>query len=319
MYVDRKIDRPWDPDEWLQTFLSPVATDYHRLRKQVFRYTVQAVKTGRYERLTRTPSGEPVIETVGLHLDPDMDKRTVFYREEQHPPVRNRHAAMEIKVVEADCLATARKYSLEGQGKVAVLNMASRTNPGGGVFTGAGAQEEYCFRCSDYFRSLYQFLDFGKAYGVARRPESYPMDRNFGGIYSPDVTVFRDTEETGYAFLEHPWKTNFIAVAGLNRPETEMRNGSLEIIPALVPARENKIRTILNIAMAQEIDVLVLGALGCGAFHNPPAHVARLFRDILREDVYAHAFRNVLFAIKKDHNSHRMSPSLYEIFRNTLE
>ncbi|MEE3381905.1 MAG: TIGR02452 family protein [Succiniclasticum sp.] len=319
MYTDREIRRPWDPDEWLQQFLMPGESDFHALRRQVFRYTVQAVKTGHYELLTRTPAGETVVETLPLQLDPDLAARTVFYSEEQHPAVRNRYAGPDIEVLEADCLATAKQYTEAGLGKVAVLNMASRRNPGGGVFNGAGAQEEYCFRCSDYFRSLYQFVNFGKAYGVERRPESYPLDRNFGGVYSPNVTVFRDTEETGYAFLRHPWKTNFIAVAGLNRPSTVTVDGTLQIVPELVPALENKIRTILNIAVAQEVDVLILGALGCGAFRNPPAHVASLFRSLLHDDVYARAFRKVLFPIKKDHNSRHMSPSLYDIFKNILE
>lgn len=54
-------------------------------------------------------------------------------------------------------------------------------------------------------------------------------------------------------------------------------------------------------------------------YHITPAHVASLFRSLLHDDVYARAFRKVLFPIKKDHNSRHMSPSLYDIFKNILE
>ena len=35
--------------------------------------------------------------------------------------------------------------------------------------------------------------------------------------------------------------------------------------------------------MANGIDTLILGAFGCGAFKNPPAIVARAYREILEE------------------------------------
>ena len=47
----------------------------------------------------------------------------------------------------------------------------------------------------------------------------------------------------------------------------------------------------------------MLGAIGCGAFNNPPHHVALLFKEIFAEPAYAHAIKKVVFAIKKDHNS----------------
>lgn len=43
---------------------------------------------------------------------------------------------------------------------LAVLNMASSMNPGGGVMTGARAQGETLFRRTNLFRSLYQFTEY---------------------------------------------------------------------------------------------------------------------------------------------------------------
>ena len=59
----------------------------------------------------------------------------------------------------------------------------------------------------------------------------------------------------------------------------------------------NKIRTIFNIAIDQEVDNLILGALGCGAFKNPPKHVAELFQQVLSEPPYRGRFNRIVFAI----------------------
>lgn len=42
---------------------------------------------------------------------------------------------------------------------------------------------------------------------------------------------------------------------------------------------------------------LVLGAWGCGAFRNPPGHVAEVFGQVLASKRFAAAFRRVVFAV----------------------
>lgn len=51
-------------------------------------------------------------------------------------------------------------------------------------------------------------------------------------------------------------------------------------------------------AMANEVDILILGAFGCGAFHNNPRLMSRAFADLLLREKYAAFFRRVFFAIK---------------------
>ena len=50
-------------------------------------------------------------------------------------------------------------------------------------------------------------------------------------------------------------------------------------------------------------DSLVLSAFGCGAFQNPPDHIARLFKEVI-EDYKGH-FKMVAFAILDDHNANK--------------
>ena len=42
-----------------------------------------------------------------------------------------------------------------------------------------------------------------------------------------------------------------------------------------------KVRSILWAAASHGHDAVVLGAFGCGAFHNPPAEIVAVFRSLL--------------------------------------
>ena len=214
-----------------------------------------------------------------------------------------------VRIVNQDCLAYAKHLlNQDNTDDLCVLNMASAKNPGGGVYGGAGAQEEYLFRCSDYFRFLFQYadpamFDCEKEYGIPHNPHhSYPLKRNFGGVYSHGVTVFRDTEANGYALLDSPWQVNFVAVAANNI--RRFMNGRTTIPDNYIPSTLNLIRTILRIAYNNGQRRFVLGAFGCGAFANPPKHMAQLFKQVFDEPEFQGLFREIHFAIIEDHNSH---------------
>jgi uncharacterized protein (TIGR02452 family) len=65
----------------------------------------------------------------------------------------------------------------------------------------------------------------------------------------------------------------------------------------------NKIRTLFRVAKINKKTKLVLGAFGCGAYGNPPALVADLFKEILEEPEFKGAFDEICFAILEDKNS----------------
>lgn len=193
---------------------------------------------------------------VQLNLNRHLTKQTELYDKEIHPVHKGPLYKTEIAAINLDCLEFARKV-VAVDDNVSVLNMASRQNPGGGVFSGAGAQEEYLFRCTDYYRSLFQYGSFSLSYGVPASLKQYPLDRNFGGCFSPDVTVFRSSEENGYRLLRHPWKVNIIAVPGMNRPKLIYQNGEWRIDDHLVECVKNKIRTIFRIAVLHGQQTLI--------------------------------------------------------------
>jgi uncharacterized protein (TIGR02452 family) len=183
--------------------------------------------------------------------------------------------------------------------------MASHRNPGGGVHGGAGAQEENLFRRTNMFLSLFQFAEFSERYGIPQNAKQYPLDRICGGAYSPRVTVFRGSEANGYFLLQTPFVVSVVSVPAINHPELESFNGRLRITGRLIETTKEKIRTILRIAGKHGHDSLVLGAFGCGAFANPPEHMALLFKETFGEPEFHGRFSTVAFSIIDDHNSRR--------------
>ncbi len=119
---------PWNAEQWLWLFQQPYC-DYHMLRKQVYAYTVQAAMKGSYDILQTDPKTRKTqTKTVTLSLDPDIAKNTKMYRSKQNPPVRNRYEKTEFKVLAQDCLAVAKTFVEQNDGKVAVLNMHTGWN-----------------------------------------------------------------------------------------------------------------------------------------------------------------------------------------------
>lgn len=190
----------------------------------------------------------------------------------------------------------------------AVLNMASSKRPGGGVETGSRAQEEELCRRSNLLLSLYLYSPekwdeyFGDYYSgkILGDDFSYPISV-YGGIYNPGVCVYRKPKT--YETTEDYFTCNVISVAGVVRPDIDPKTGKM--LDKYVPVVKGKIRTILRIAITHNHSRLVLGALGCGAFKNPPSHVAQLFKEVLEESEFKGMFEEICFAILEDNNSGR--------------
>ena len=122
-------------------------------------------------------------------------------------------------------------------------------------------------------------------------------------IYTPEVTVFREAGQD-YTLMEQPFNVAVITNAALNlggrhvlrlTPDGHMPDEAKSIT-------RNKIRAILRVGLIKGHDSLVLGAFGCGAFHNPPEEMAQLFKEILKEPEFIDRYRLIIFAILSDHN-----------------
>lgn len=299
----------WNSQAWLEKWL-PVWDSrdrmwQHTVRAEYYRGHMQLVRSGEYI----TESGKSV-RIPCESCEQTENAHTKGYSVELHPAPPEKVYDTLIETACEDCLITARRLMAEG--KTAVLNLANRSTPGGGALSGSGAQEESIFMRSNYFLHLYPWNSYiANRTGLPAAGDLYPMDRDFGGAYTRDVTIFRGRELEGYPLLEEPWQMNFIAVAAMNRPPCDLMPwGEYRYSGLLAQAAMNKIRTVLNIAADNGIENLVLGALGCGAFRNPPRQTAELFRRALNEPAHKGRFRRVVFAITGE--------ELCETFRQVL-
>lgn len=259
----------------------------------IIRETLAALADGRYTT------------AAGHVVDIDLDAQCLYASQgvlhaqpalTRPPPWPPSNAPATVRVLDGDCLVHA--LSLQSQGLHPVcLNMANAKRPGGGYLTGAGAQEENLFRRTAYA----MFLDASahRAPGVR-----YPLPE-FGGVYSPKVAVLRGEERHGYPWLDAPREMSFIAVAAYDKPPLMVTGHGPRIRVDYAENTLRKIRVIFDIALAHGHDAIVLSAFGCGAFKNPPRHVAELFREVITREGYDRAFRAISFAIVDDHNAVR--------------
>lgn len=220
-----------------------------------------------------------------------------------------------VELITTDSISAGKRLLNEGYNP-AVLNFANRHNAGGGVLKGCRAQEESLFRCTNLFRSLFQFMPFAKQYEVEMNQCQYPLDRRFGGVYTPYATVFREySRGKDYEFLPHSFKLSFIGVAALDR----RHSGCDKTTPLSfhdVEITLSKMRTIFRIGIIHGHDALVLGAFGCGAFLNPPQQIAELFKQVMNEPEFKNKYRKIVFPVFDNHNVHGVSN--YDAFKNVF-
>ena len=200
----------------------------------------------------------------------------------------------EIIVSQRRSFEAAKKYSDE---RVCVLNFASSTHVGGGVTTGAGAQEECLCRCSTLYFAIgdnetkknfhdthYRQLKSGRMNSIY----------NDDCIYSPRITVFKSDTELPKLLPENEWYN--VDVITCAAPNLNSRYEKIFISDkVLKELHKKRAKRILDIAVSEGEDVIILGAFGCGAFRNPPEVVAQAYREVI--DDYKYDFKTIEFAV----------------------
>ena len=175
--------------------------------------------------------------------------------------------------------------------KTAVLSFANNHDIGGAPFS-AGAQEESLCRCSTLFPCL-QAMDvpFYKKHQYQFNAKIINALGNDDLIYTPDVVVFKKDERTKIIEpkimpREDWYKVNIITCAA----------PILKYIPRPINYEQiitRRIKRILDVATAEQNEVLILGAWGCGDYKNPIDVVAKVFVTLLQN----YHFDTVEFAL----------------------
>jgi uncharacterized protein (TIGR02452 family) len=118
------------------------------------------------------------------------------------------------------------------------------------------------------------------------------------GIYTPDVVIIRSDQDSGHNLLTpHVQAANLpvvsvLSIAALRTPPIAKVVNHVQGRSVTEPVFANssdreltklKMRLCLRIAAHRNHGLLVLGALGCGAFRNPPKEIAHCWLEVLKE------------------------------------
>ena len=230
-------------------------------------------------------------------------KNTQIFKPDNYPSVSiDRQNPCEIRVTKHKTLEAAYRLDEEfPNSKICILNFASATNAGGGVTKGSRAQEESLCRTT----TLYPVLNTKKNY-----QDFYNFHRNRHDlkytdtcIYTPDIIGMKSDTTKPQRYDKEDWlKLDVISCPAPNlrvNPSNYMNKTTGKAIKLsdkeLLDLHKQRGKHILTIASAHNVDILVLGAFGCGAFQNNPSIVAKAYYDILPE--FKNKFNVVEFAI----------------------
>ena len=167
--------------------------------------------------------------------------------------------------------------------KVAVLNFASYKHPGGMFLAGSSAQEESLCHASYLYNVLDHFDGTYYEWNKNHLNNALYLNR---GLYTPNI-MFKLNDNTVYA--------DVITVAAPNKG-TALRYGHVDRHDNLT-ALKSRIDFVVDIAEDNGVDILILGAFGCGVFQQDPNEVAHLFQERCSKPSNV---RQYIFAIPPD-------------------
>lgn len=285
----------WDADYWLNSLdhIKSISDEkikkigMRKLRRIVFENNQTIVPNGFYKF-----NGCLKVELPNYYSFGKIYKTAIRLNRGDELPTK---FTTKFEVVNCDCI-NAGKRLLDERFVPAVLNMACEDGPGGGVIGGCYGQEEGLFRRTNLYQYMYPFSPHATEYGLKPQYPQYPLNSVYDGVYVKNAIVFRREEAFGYALLRKPFPMSFIAVPALRDPT--LQNGQLSTNDERLTLE--KIKTILRIGLVNGHNALILGAWGCGIFHNPPLHIAKLFREVFIDHEFYNKFRRVTFAILED-------------------
>ncbi len=164
-----------------------------------------------------------------------------------------------------------------------VVVPADPKNVGGGFAGSASLEEQFYRRTTGLLAVEGDFKVRAQVESVVMSYVAHQYDiPEHGGIYLPQIQVFRDGESrTGYQLVKAPRKVAFLLASSLAKPKYEPKGRSFVLAPDDRAQLEAKATAILNAGIEKGHDAIVLSAFGCGFNQAPPQAVAAVFRDLL--------------------------------------
>ena len=204
----------------------------------------------------------------------------IYNKEDVNYPCLKRYHDTIIRLESLDSVSAVLKYT-DLSSKTDVLNFASYKEPGGMFLQGSKAQEE----CLCHESTLYNVLrKFDSTYYARNRKALNRALYQNVALYSPDVYF-----ERGESMV----KCDVITCAAPNfATASNIYNVSKEENTSVL---ESRIKFILYVAAAQQVDTLILGAFGSGVFGQDAKEVAEITMKLLKR--YDGVLKKVVFAV----------------------
>ncbi|KAF8132103.1 hypothetical protein EV363DRAFT_1329828 [Boletus edulis] len=213
------------------------------------------------------------------------------------PPTKTEISILEISTLDGARLLYDSLSSSSSFGRIAVLNFASATRPGGGFLSGAQAQEESIARSSTLFPSL--MTDTAQQFHRLHLRDRQGGLYHHAMIHSPSVVVFRNDAGEWVT----PFEIDILTSAAVNAGDVRNKSGrhadQAKVESMIESTMKERMGRILFLMEQQGAKNLVLGSFGTGVFRNSVEMVAGIWADLLtgKDARYRSSFDRVVFAI----------------------
>ena len=221
-----------------------------------------------------------------------------------------KNAATEMIVCGLDSVSAAYEYSKAGK-KKAILNFADFTRIGGKFLEGAAAQEEALCHESVLYSVQKAFKESYYGKNIAIKAEMSASENEFPdlyrnrALYSEDVIFIHNDVVKTFDVISCA-APNFYRGQRYHKIDPERNDTALQ----------NRIHFVLQIARDNNVDILMLGAFGCGVFSQDPYRTASIFKEFLSTE-FAGVFETVVFPIPAGKRSNRNFEKFHEVFNGT--
>lgn len=179
--------------------------------------------------------------------------------------------------------------------KTAVLNFASPFSPGGSGEIAGLTQEECLCRESTLWSCISDADCINLFYAPHRAvqcADGWIGNRDM--IYTPYVTVFKTCDSIPVLMKENEWfEVDVITMAA---PLSQRAGKKKPSDDEMIDVFKQRFIRMIQVASVNNVEVLILGAFGCGTFGNNPAIVATGAARAIEETKCLETFDNIEFA-----------------------
>lgn len=203
----------------------------------------------------------------------------------------------------------AQKYPSE---KISMIIMANAHMTGGGYQQGDTAQEEVVTTNSDAIVTLGNLAEIKGRRAVYQDGFHLPPGGNYY-LKTQFVTGAKvSCNAIVHAFADFRPNARY---KGNSEFEDFSKGGALDTNSREYDKRiKLDMRGVLRTAKAENQEVLILSATGCGAFGHDPVAESKAWKDVLSEPEFLNHFKEIIFAILPDPRNPRNVQAFQQIF-----